>query len=92
MKGLKWLQKILRARRFLTNRRDNCREILIKSELNIKSNQNEFLNLFEHFEMNYKIILGSNGLFPQSVLKLKEKCRKEFSKVNFLLKPQVYDE
>ena len=83
MKGLKWLQKILQARRFPTNRRDNRREIFYKSELNVKSNQNEFLNFLNTLKWNYKVILGSSSLYPQSVLEIREgKCQKEFGTVN----------
>ena len=65
------------------NRRDNRREIFYKSELHVKSNQNEFLNYLNTLKWNYKIILGSNRLFPQSFLEIrKEKCQKEFRTVN----------
>ena len=83
IKGLKWLQKILQARRFPTNRRDNRREIFSKTELNVKSNQNEFLNYLNTLKLNYKMILGSNSLCPQSFLEIrKEICQKEFRTVN----------
>ena len=70
IKGLNWLQKILRARRFPTNRRDNRREIFYKIELYIKSDHIEFLNYLNTLKWNYKMILGSNSLFPQSVLEI----------------------
>ena len=92
IKGLKWLQKILQARRFLTNRRDNRREFFYKSELNVKSNQNEFLNYLNILKWNYKMILGSNSLIPQSLLEIrKEKCQKEFCMVNVRWKYSTYD-
>ena len=72
MKGLKWLQNILQARQFPTNRRDNRRENFYKSELNIKSNQNEFLNYLNTLKWNYKMILGSNSLCPQSFLEIRK--------------------
>ena len=82
-KGLKWLQKILQARQFPTNRHDNRRQIFYKSELNVKSNKNEFLNYLNTLKLNYKMILGSNSLCPQSFLEIrKEKCQKEFRTVN----------
>ena len=82
-KGLKWLQKILQARQFPTNRRDNRREIFYKSELIVKSDHIEFLNYLNTLKWNYKMILGSNSLCPQSVLEIwKEKCQKEFCTVN----------
>ena len=83
MKGLKWLETIYKHDGFQRTVVTTVEKFVYKSELNVKFNQNEFLNFLNTLKWNYKVILGSSSLYPQSVLEIREgKCQKEFGTVN----------